>query len=130
MKSQKKNSNSSKPVKVPMRTCIGTGLKLPKSQMIRLVRLPSEDGFSVVVDESGKQKGRGANLSVDIDAFESAIKKKAISRHLQLGRSLTDSEIKKLRADFTDLVEKKKFRQGKKSVTFKIKKFELEKKLS
>ena len=37
--------------KIPMRTCVITGEKLPKKELIRVVRNPEGN---VVVDESGK----------------------------------------------------------------------------
>ena len=45
--------------KIPMRTCLVTREKLPKQELIRVVRTPEG---SVVIDETGKANGRGAYL--------------------------------------------------------------------
>ncbi|HOY46896.1 MAG TPA: YlxR family protein [Candidatus Dojkabacteria bacterium] len=109
---------------IAIRTCIATGEKHPKSEMIRLVK---EDDGSVAIDLKGKLKGRGANLSMDIAAFELAIKKKAINRALKLEKALTEEQINKLREEFLKAIEHKKFRKGNKPVTIEISKEEFEK---
>ena len=48
--------------KIPMRTCVVTREKLPKAELIRVVRTPEGN---VVIDESGKANGRGAYLKKD-----------------------------------------------------------------
>lgn len=102
---------------ISIRTCIGTGLKKPKKEMIRLTR---KDDDTVVVDLKGKEKGRGANISCDISAFDLAIKKNAIQRALKLNRKLTEEEIEKLRKEFLNAIEEKEFRKGQKNVSIKI----------
>ena len=109
---------------VAIRTCIATGEKHPKVDMIRLVK--AEDG-SVAIDIKGKLKGRGANLSMDIAAFELAIKKKAINRALKLEKPLNEEQINKLREEFLNAIEHKKFRKGNKPVVIAISKEEFEK---
>ena len=59
--------------KVPMRSCVITGEKLPKKDLIRVVRTPEGN---VIVDETGKANGRGAYLKKDIETFEKAEKSK------------------------------------------------------
>lgn len=111
---------------IPMRTCIATGVKKPKNGLIRLVKLANG---VVVVDLNGKERGRGANLDMNIEAFDLAVKKKAIERALKLEKKLTSLEIENLRKDFVSALELKEFRQGKKSVTIRVDKEELVKKL-
>ena len=112
------------PVKhVPMRTCIGTGVKKPKKEMIRLVRLA--DG-GVVVDAGGKLRGRGANLDMTLAAFDAAISKKAVDRALKLDKPLTKLQIAQLRSDFEQALDTKHFRQGNKPITVRVRKEELE----
>ena len=48
--------------KIPMRTCVMTKEKLPKQELIRVVRTPE---VTVVVDKTGKMKGHGAYLKKD-----------------------------------------------------------------
>ena len=45
--------------KVPCRTCVITREKLPKKELIRVVRTPEGE---VIIDETGKANGRGAYL--------------------------------------------------------------------
>lgn len=80
--------------KIPMRTCIVTKEKLPKIELIRVVRTPEGE---VVIDEKGKMNGRGAYLKKEIIVFEKAQKSKVLNRHLEI--EVPDSvfeELKKL----------------------------------
>ena len=67
--------------KIPLRTCVVTKEKLPKQQLIRVIRTPDLD---VVIDESGKQNGRGAYLKKDIEVIKLARKNKILNKHLQI----------------------------------------------
>lgn len=67
--------------KIPMRTCVITGEKLPKKELIRVVR--TTDG-NVVIDVSGKINGRGAYLKRDIATFEKAQKSKILNKKLEV----------------------------------------------
>ena len=67
--------------KIPMRSCVITGEKLPKKDLIRVVRTPEGD---VIVDESGKANGRGAYLKRDIETFEKAEKSKILNKRLEV----------------------------------------------
>lgn len=67
--------------KIPMRTCLITKEKLPKKELIRVVRTP--DG-EVVLDETGKVNGRGAYLKKDIQVFEKARKSNILARQLEV----------------------------------------------
>ncbi len=66
--------------KIPMRRCVATGESLPKKEMIRIVRTPQGN---VVIDESGRQNGRGAYLKRSLEALEADIKRKALARALE-----------------------------------------------
>ena len=67
--------------KIPLRTCVVTKEKLPKQQLIRVIRTPDLD---VVIDESGKQNGRGAYLKRDVEVINQARKNKILNKHLQI----------------------------------------------
>jgi len=67
--------------KIPMRSCIVTKEKLPKKELIRVVRTPEGD---VIVDLTGKANGRGAYLKKDPEVFEKAKKTKVLNRHLEV----------------------------------------------
>ena len=66
--------------KIPMRSCVVTKEKLPKQELIRVVRTPEGE---VVVDTTGKANGRGAYLKKDIEVFEKAQKSKVLNRVLE-----------------------------------------------
>ncbi len=63
--------------KIPIRTCIITKEKLPKKDLIRIVRTP-EGKFEV--DLTGKKNGRGVYLKNDIDVFDKAQKNKIFNK--------------------------------------------------
>ena len=64
-----------------MRSCVVTGEKLPKKELIRVVRTPEGN---VIVDETGKANGRGAYLKKSIETFEKASKSKILNRKLEV----------------------------------------------
>lgn len=66
--------------KIPMRSCCITRERLPKNELIRVVRTPEG---SVVVDTTGKINGRGAYLKKDLVVFEKAEKNKALNKQLE-----------------------------------------------
>ena len=66
--------------KIPMRTCIITKEKLPKKDLLRIVKTPEN---KVVCDETGKINGHGAYIKKDIETLEKAIKTKALERKLE-----------------------------------------------
>ena len=108
---------------VPIRTCIATGEKRPKNEMIRLVRL---DSGEVVIDLKGKEKGRGANLTQTSEAFDLAVKKKIITKALKLEKPLSADKLSSLREKFLQAIEEKAFRQGQKHVKIKVSKEQLD----
>ena len=67
--------------KIPMRTCVVTKEKLPKGELIRIVRTPSGE---VVIDETGKANGRGAYLKKDKEVFLKAKKNKTLNKMLEV----------------------------------------------
>ena len=66
--------------KISMRSCVVTREKLPKQELLRIVK--NTDGF-VMADVSGKVNGRGAYIKKDIAVLEKAIKTKVLDRHLE-----------------------------------------------
>lgn len=72
--------------KIPLRTCVVTKEKLPKQELLRIVRTPEAN---VMIDESGKMNGRGAYIKRDVQVLEQARKKKVLERHLEC--SIDDS---------------------------------------
>ena len=67
--------------KVQMRSCVVTGEKLEKKELIRIVR---DNTNHVFIDPTGKANGRGAYLKKDIDVIRRAKKNKILDRRLEV----------------------------------------------
>ncbi len=67
--------------KIPMRSCVVTKEKLPKQELVRVVRTPLNE---VVIDLTGKANGRGAYLKKDAGVFDKAKKSKVLNRVLEI----------------------------------------------
>lgn len=67
--------------KIPMRSCIVTKEKLPKKELIRIVRTPEGN---VLIDELGKLNGKGAYLKKDIDVIKKCQSNKLLNRVLEV----------------------------------------------
>lgn len=67
--------------KIPMRTCVITGEKLPKKELIRIVRTP--DG-NVIVDTTGKANGRGAYIKLSMETIKKAENSKILNKKLEV----------------------------------------------
>ncbi len=80
--------------KIPMRSCIVTKERLPKWELLRIVRTPDD---RIIADESGKLNGKGAYIKKDVNVLNMARKNKALERALE--HSIDDSvydEIEKI----------------------------------
>ena len=78
--------------KIPMRTCLITGEKLEKKDLIRVVRTPESN---VIVDTTGKANGRGAYLKREISVIDKAQKSKILDKKLEV--NVPDSVYNELR---------------------------------
>ena len=67
--------------KIPMRTCVSSLEKLPKKELIRIVR--NKEG-EVFVDPTGKMNGRGVYLKKDKDVIEKARNSKILDKKLEV----------------------------------------------
>ena len=80
--------------KIPMRSCVVTKEKLPKVELLRIVR--TTDG-NVVADLTGKINGRGAYIKKDVTVLEKAMKTKVLERILETEISMdVYNEIKEI----------------------------------
>lgn len=61
--------------KIPMRMCILTKEKLPKKELIRVVKFND----TISVDLTGKQNGKGCYLKKDAEVIKQAQKKKILN---------------------------------------------------
>ena len=66
--------------KVPMRTCVVTKEKFPKSELVRVLRTPEGN---VILDLTLKDNGRGAYLKKDKDVINKAKKTKILNKMLE-----------------------------------------------
>ena len=66
--------------KIPMRTCVVTNERFPKSELLRIVKTPEGD---IKADITGKLNGHGAYIKKDEEVLNKAIKTKALERHLE-----------------------------------------------
>ena len=66
--------------KIPMRTCVVTNERFPKSELLRIVRTPEG---KIQADLTGKLNGHGAYIKKDEETLNKAIKNKALERHLE-----------------------------------------------
>ena len=80
--------------KIPMRSCVVTREKLPKQELLRIVK--TTDG-KILGDVSGKINGRGAYIKKDIVVLDKAIKSKVLERQLETTISdIVYEEIRKI----------------------------------
>ena len=63
---------------VPQRCCIACRRVAPKQELIRIVASPE----GVMVDETGKKKGRGAYICPVLECWETALKKEKLNHSL------------------------------------------------
>ena len=66
--------------KIPMRSCVVTREKLPKMELLRIVKTSEGE---VLADTTGKLNGRGAYIKKDITVLEIAKKSKILERVLE-----------------------------------------------
>lgn len=59
--------------KIPMRSCVVTKEKLPKRELLRIVK---NNENKVFVDLTGKANGRGAYIKKELDVLKIAKEKK------------------------------------------------------
>jgi len=62
--------------KIPMRMCIVTREKYPKKDLIRVVKYEDK----IMVDETGKQNGKGCYLKKDLEVIKLAKNKKVLDK--------------------------------------------------
>jgi len=78
--------------KIPMRTCVVTNERLPKNELLRIVRTPEGE---IKADLTGKLNGHGAYIKKDEETLNKAIKNKALERHLEC--SITNDVYEEIR---------------------------------
>ncbi|WP_081984890.1 YlxR family protein [Curtobacterium sp. MR_MD2014] len=76
---------------VPVRICIGSRRRAPRSSLLRVVAL--SDG-RVVADPKAVMPGRGAWLTPTVEAHDQAVKRRAYRRALRLDREPDTSAVR------------------------------------
>ena len=66
--------------KIPMRSCVVSREKLPKQELIRIVKNKDNEVF---VDTTGKQNGRGIYIKKDLEILDKAKKSKIMDKLLE-----------------------------------------------
>lgn len=67
--------------KVPLRKCLGCNEQFPKKSLVRVVR---NNQGEVTLDLTGKAHGRGAYVCAKKSCLDTALKRKAIQRALEV----------------------------------------------
>ena len=67
--------------KIPLRTCVITREKLPKKELLRVVRTPENE---VKVDTTGKLNGHGAYIKKDKELIAKLKNNKQLEKHLEI----------------------------------------------
>lgn len=67
--------------KVPLRRCAGCNEQKTKKEFVRVVRTPEG---TIVLDETGKQNGRGVYLCPKKSCLQKARKAKRLERNLEV----------------------------------------------
>jgi predicted RNA-binding protein YlxR (DUF448 family) len=86
--------------KIPMRKCVGC---MESKQKKELVRIAGYEG-NVMIDLTGKAKGRGVYLCSNVECFNTAVKKRALSRSLEM--EVTKEQLDKFAQEFEQYANK------------------------
>jgi predicted RNA-binding protein YlxR (DUF448 family) len=74
---------------VPERSCVACAKKVPKQELVRVVRTPEGE---VAVDLTGKASGRGAYLCQSADCWDRAVCRGGLARSLKAEISNQDRD--------------------------------------
>jgi predicted RNA-binding protein YlxR (DUF448 family) len=85
---------------VPQRICVACRTAQPKRDLVRIVRTPEG---TVLVDETGKHKGRGAYICRQRTCWEAALTRRQLDRALRV--TITAEAAAQLRQYATTLPE-------------------------
>ena len=80
--------------KIPMRTCVVTKEKLPKKELLRIVKFNDE----ITVDPSGKLNGKGCYLKKDKEVVLKAKNSKVLNKvfEMDVEESIYDEILKNI----------------------------------
>lgn len=92
---------------VPLRSCIACRAKLPKRELVRVVRTPEG---TLEIDPKGKRAGRGAYLCHQRQCCETALQPGRLSQALKCRVDAT--EVAALKASILLLIEEEAVESG------------------
>ncbi len=72
----------------PVRTCVGCRQRAAKHDLLRVVAVARESGWSATPDPRRMQPGRGAHLHPDLDCLDLALRRRAFPRALRVREGL------------------------------------------
>ncbi|MCA9382000.1 YlxR family protein [Candidatus Dojkabacteria bacterium] len=101
---------------IPIRTCIACGEKRAKNEFIRFANVNND----IIVDPTGKARGRGANVCMEGSCFKDVIKKNKLQKALKFTGKLSDKKIEELEKEFFRVIEEKQFRPDNKPVKVRV----------
>mgnify|MGYP001046021190 FL=1 len=87
--------------KIPMRQCVGCGEMKNKREMMRVLK-PAEG--PIVLDMTGKKKGRGAYLCMTMECLRKARKNRGLERSLKI--AIPDELYENLEREFEEDVQR------------------------
>jgi uncharacterized protein len=67
--------------KIPLRKCVITNERLPKKELVRIVKNNENE---ISVDLTGKKNGRGAYVKLEKAVIDKAKKSKALNRQFEM----------------------------------------------
>ncbi|MEH0935102.1 YlxR family protein [Micromonospora psammae] len=67
----------------PERTCVGCRRRAPASELLRIVAVGDEAGYSLRPDPARRLPGRGAHMHPDPACFALAVRRRAFGRALR-----------------------------------------------
>lgn len=72
--------------KIPMRQCVGCQEMKAKKDMIRIIKVTSEDEekTQIMLDTTGRKNGRGAYICPNQECLSKAIKNKGLERSFKM----------------------------------------------
>ena len=83
---------------IPVRSCVVCRQQKEKSELLRVVKTPSGE---IVLDETGRESGRGAYVCKSGECMTTAIKKRAFNRVYK--QQLPDAVYEELERAYTDI---------------------------
>lgn len=90
--------------KTPLRQCVGCREMKAKKDMIRILKVASEDGaFAILLDTTGKKNGRGAYICKSSACLQATMKSKGLERSFKMAipkgvYEMLEKEMKELEA--------------------------------